>query len=42
MIIAIFVYLVFSKVTTAKVNFRFYEQCSQATTRLFYEKATFT
>ena len=34
-------YLVISKVTTKKVNFRFYKQCSQATTRLICERAIF-
>ena len=41
MILGIFVYLFIYKVTTTKVNFRFYKQCSQAITRLFYERAIF-
>ena len=40
-ILGIFVYLFIYKVTTTKVNFRFYKQCSQAITRLFYERAIF-
>ena len=38
-ILGIFVYLFIYKVTTTKVNFCFYKQCSQAITRLFYERA---
>ena len=40
-ILGIFVYLFIYKVTTTKVNFRFYKQCSQAITQLFYERAIF-
>ena len=41
MILAIFVYLFICKVTTIKVNFRFYKQCSQAETRLICKQAIF-
>ena len=37
----IFVYLLTWKLTTAKVSFRFYKQCSQGTTRLNCEPAIF-
>ena len=36
-----FVYLFIWEVTATKVNFRFYKQCSQATTRLIFKGATF-
>ena len=36
-----FVNLFISKVTTAKVNFRFYKECSQGLTRLICERAIF-
>ena len=38
-ILGIFVYLFISKVTTKKVNFRFYKQCSQGAIRLLCEQA---
>ena len=38
-ILGIFVYLFISKVTTTKVNFRFYKQRSQGATRLIWERA---
>ena len=41
MVQRIFVYLFICKVTTTKVNFRFYKQSSQATTRLICEGAIF-
>ena len=37
----IFIYLLTWKLTTAKVSFRFYKQCSQGTTRLNCEPAIF-
>ena len=40
-IVGIFVYLFISKVTTTKVNFRFYKHCSQGTTRLICERVIF-
>ena len=40
-ILGIFVYLFISKVTTTKVNFRFYKQCSQVATRPLCEQAIF-
>ena len=41
MILGIFVYYFIFKVTTAKVNFRFYKQCNQAATRLICEGVIF-
>ena len=38
-ILGIFVYLFISKVTTKKVNFRLYKQCSQGATRIICEQA---
>ena len=38
-ILGIFVYLFISKVTTKKVNFRFYKQCSQGAIHLICEQA---
>ena len=38
-ILGIFVYLFISKVTTTKVKFRFYKQCSQGATRVICERA---
>ena len=40
-ILRTFVYLFICKVTTTKVNFRFYKQCSQAATRLICKRAIF-
>ena len=36
-----FVYLFIFEVTTTKLSFRFYKQCSQAVTRLIRERAIF-
>ena len=41
-VIGIFVYFFISKLTTAKVNFHFYTQCSQEATRLICERAIFS
>ena len=40
-ILEIFVYLFISKVTTAKVNFCFYKQCSQGATHIICEQTIF-
>ena len=40
-ILRIFVYLFISKITTAKVNFYFYKQCSQDAIRLICKQAIF-
>ena len=40
-ILEIFVHLFICEVTTTKVNFRFFKQCSQTTTRLVCERAIF-
>ena len=40
-ILGIFVYLLICKVTTIKVNFRFYKQYGQAEIRLISERAIF-
>ena len=40
-VLEIFVYLFICKITTLKVNFRFYKQCSQTETRLICERVIF-
>ena len=40
-ILEMFVHLFIWEVTTAKVNFRFYKQCSQTATHLICEEAIF-
>ena len=39
--LSIFVYLLICKITSTKVNFRYYKQCSQAATRLICERSIF-